>query len=300
MTEIKGKFLFLTGSNKGNFFFIRPKERIVIGRDQTCNISIDDSKTSREHAELTWNGEDLYLTDLKSQNGVILNDKKILQSKLEPNDRFVIGKTIIRFDNIERPPQKTLLPDIKNSENVKKSIGLVPILGVFLVISYILFDSEQTNIKKVETSRNKVSSRSIASSKIKQDIEKRELKEDKEVNRKVGNILRRGLRELREGNYFRAISEFNQGIDLKADDPQSHFYLRKSLDELDKVIQQYNIDAQRSIASLNEKKALVEYCSIIRLLQRYPDDERYKSATENIKKIQEKLDEESEAFCLQE
>lgn len=290
--ECKNKFTFLTGPNKGNFFYLKKKDRLVIGRDDSCNISLRDSNISREHAELVSLKDKVVITDLMSQNGIIVNDIKTLQSDLIDGDKIIVGKHIIKFQ------QEKILSSAE-AEN-KKPVGLVPILAIFLCITWILFDSDEPgSSRKISSIEDKLIK--VQNKKLERKINTRELKENRELNVKINNILKRGLRELREKNYFRAISEFNQALDISPNDAQANFYLRKSLDSLDKVVQQYNIEAQRDIASLKNEKAVISYCAIIRLLHNYSEDERYKSAYKNIEKIEESLGrEKGSTICLQE
>ena len=109
----------------------------------------------------------------------------------------------------------------------------------------------------------------------------------------------RGLREYREGNYFRAIHEFNLALIIAPQDSQAEFYLRKAKEELDNAITSEVQKAQRDESSLKYKSAIVSYCSIIRLLYSAPDDSRYKNAEKKIKDLEVKQGlEEGETSCL--
>ncbi|MDC1174842.1 FHA domain-containing protein [Bacteriovoracaceae bacterium] len=90
----------LTGKNKGISYFIQ-KKRIVLGRSDKADIQVLDTKSSREHAELTLIGNKYVLTDLGSQNGVIINDLKVSQHTLEENDKIIIGSTIFKYNIIK-------------------------------------------------------------------------------------------------------------------------------------------------------------------------------------------------------
>ena len=76
------RLLCLTGKNKGVAYFMTGK-RLVMGRHENCDIQILDTKSSREHAELTRVGDKFVLTDLGSQNGIIVNDLKVNQHTLQ-------------------------------------------------------------------------------------------------------------------------------------------------------------------------------------------------------------------------
>ena len=130
-------------------------------------------------------------------------------------------------------------------------------------------------------------------------LKKRQASEDKVIKERLNAIYQRGLREYREGNYFRAISEFNLALILSPGDAQAEYYLRKTKEELDSSIDSFTAKAQRDEASLKYKSVIISYCSILRLLYTVPNDPRYKNAEKQIKDIEAKLGmEPGETSCL--
>ncbi len=300
--EPKVKITFLTGEKRGQFFYVDKDERITVGRSQNCNITIEDTKISREHAEFVWYDGVLILTDLKSQNGLVVNDKKVLQADLEDGDRIILGRSILKVtyeasQSIEKQfSAEEFNKEKKNPE--KKNKRTLYMAAVVLVICYMLLDDSGPKRSQVVRS---VSRNIDSTSNVIEKIERKERRKSKKLDKKVTIVLQRGLRELREKNYFRAISEFNYALDLKPKDSQANFYLRKAKDELGKAIQRYNFDAKRDIASLKYKKGIVSYCGIIRLLQKYPEDKRYIDAKKNIEELEVSLGyEQGEIICIQE
>lgn len=78
-TEPSGHLLVKAPGNSG----LRTGARLdlepvtVIGRHPRATIRIDDEFVSSEHAQLTWNDNGWWMTDLDSTNGTILNGKEI-------------------------------------------------------------------------------------------------------------------------------------------------------------------------------------------------------------------------------
>jgi hypothetical protein len=70
------------------------RERIVIGRDPSCDVVLPDEQTSRQHAELRRNGLVVVARDLDSTNGVLLNGARITEAVLKTNDVLRIGDWI--------------------------------------------------------------------------------------------------------------------------------------------------------------------------------------------------------------
>lgn len=65
---------------------------ITIGRDEECDIWIDDDMASRYHAELIWEQGRVYLTDHESLNGVVVNGQRIRgTAPVQTNDLIEIG-----------------------------------------------------------------------------------------------------------------------------------------------------------------------------------------------------------------
>lgn len=63
------------GPDTGRTLSIREFDRpYVIGRGAECDLSLNDSDTSRRHVEVMRRGEHLYVRDLGSKNGSMLND----------------------------------------------------------------------------------------------------------------------------------------------------------------------------------------------------------------------------------
>ena len=96
------RLLCLTGGNKGVSYYISGR-RVVLGRSDKVDVQVLDEKASREHAEIVNINGDFILTDLKSQNGTVVEDLKITQHKLSSGDKIIIGATVLKFEifNIE-------------------------------------------------------------------------------------------------------------------------------------------------------------------------------------------------------
>ena len=64
---------------------------MVIGRDQTSDIFIDDLSVSRRHASLSWERGAFVIRDLGSANGTKVNGKACSQATFELGDRVKIA-----------------------------------------------------------------------------------------------------------------------------------------------------------------------------------------------------------------
>ena len=65
---------------------------LIIGRSEACDIYIDDAKMSRQHFVLENDGGELYVMDLQSRNGTMLNGIRInSRHMLHSGDRILAG-----------------------------------------------------------------------------------------------------------------------------------------------------------------------------------------------------------------
>lgn len=80
--------------------------QFVIGRSTDCQLSVDDPLVSRRHARLIVSEEGIYLEDLGSRNGVLLDGKRIDgRVKLGHGDRITVGSqemTVLEASGNER------------------------------------------------------------------------------------------------------------------------------------------------------------------------------------------------------
>ena len=119
-----------------------------------------------------------------------------------------------------------------------------------------------------------------------------------ELVEKLQVRIQRGLREYRERNYFRAISEFNLALMLSPNHGRASFYLRKTKQALDSEVKENFLRARREQDALKYRASIVSNCAIIKLLEGYESDERYKEAEANIKYLEKLLGlEEGETKC---
>ena len=79
-------------------------ERLVVGRDPTCDISFDDGLLSRRHAEFIAAATAVTVRDLGSRNGVFVNGTRRAEQALSPGDVVQIGPLRVRY-LLDREPR---------------------------------------------------------------------------------------------------------------------------------------------------------------------------------------------------
>ena len=81
------------------------KAKYAIGRDDDCDLKIDDDSVSRTHCHLSWVDNDWFVEDLGSMNGTFVNGHRIDRAPLRSDDLIKVGGEIFRFVqdvNVER------------------------------------------------------------------------------------------------------------------------------------------------------------------------------------------------------
>ena len=68
------------------------KTHVVVGRDASCDIRLTDSRVSRCHAYIDFNGHAFVVSDAGSTNGVYLNGQRLVsEAVLKDSDKLDIG-----------------------------------------------------------------------------------------------------------------------------------------------------------------------------------------------------------------
>lgn len=80
----------------GSTFSLRAAEA-VIGRTEENDITIEHRSVSRNHAKVVREGDRVRILDLKSANGVLVNDEDVEAAVLRPGDVVELGRVKLRF-----------------------------------------------------------------------------------------------------------------------------------------------------------------------------------------------------------
>jgi len=75
-------------------------EPIAIGRDPQNEVTLDDRRVSRRHAEIRLRLGRYTLYDLQSTNGTLVNGRRIAEVVLSDEDRITIGgaELVVRLE----------------------------------------------------------------------------------------------------------------------------------------------------------------------------------------------------------
>jgi len=88
------QFVMRSGPNVGQVYPLEAAE-IIIGRDTSSGVSINDAEVSRKHAKLSLQGSAYVIQDLGSTNGTFVNGQRITTTQvLNPGDTVSFGENI--------------------------------------------------------------------------------------------------------------------------------------------------------------------------------------------------------------
>ena len=292
------RLICMTGRNKGLSYFF-DKKRIILGRAGDADIQVLDTQCSRQHAELALIEGNYILTDLGSQNGVIINNKKMARHTLKDDDKIVIGKILFKYNIIHI--EEAALAEFSSDQNLKiqeenhqKEISsqktaagkasrrgpFILILGI-LVLSFLFFEEEPK--KEIKKNEKEINLENLnLDRKISSNFEESVRKEHR-------IMIHRGRRELREKNFFRAIENFNLALIKDPASGEAKFLLKRAKQRLDEFLTSIQKRAENEANQRKYQGALLRWCEIVRHLKDYPEDKRYLLATKNINILSQKL-----------
>jgi predicted component of type VI protein secretion system len=112
------QFVMRSGPNTGKVYPLETPE-IIIGRDATNNIPINDAEVSRKHAKLILQSSAYVIQDLGSTNGTFINGQRITASQvLKPGDKVTLGENIVLMYEVAFDPNATLISSAKAPKTI--------------------------------------------------------------------------------------------------------------------------------------------------------------------------------------
>lgn len=86
--------VLVEGSRRKEF----EKGRVVLGRGRQADFQLEDPNVSRDHAAVYWENGRLFVKDLGSTNGTLLNGRPVTAGPLERGDVITLGATEVRVE----------------------------------------------------------------------------------------------------------------------------------------------------------------------------------------------------------
>lgn len=122
----------LTGPHRGVTFSVAPGQKLLIGRDEGCDVQILDSGVSRQHASITCDSDGRYiLEDLGSGNGTFMDRQSIHRVMLKPGEifevmqhryRFIVEESVASLTQGHRPHEHELVQEIADYRSLRTRV----------------------------------------------------------------------------------------------------------------------------------------------------------------------------------
>ena len=94
-----------------------------VGRSPDCNIVLSDGSVSAHHAYIASERGELFVRDLGSTNGVLVNDRKVAEAALRHGDVLRMGASDIRFLFSYKEGPAQLVLDFLEGDNAGRSLA---------------------------------------------------------------------------------------------------------------------------------------------------------------------------------
>jgi diguanylate cyclase (GGDEF)-like protein len=93
---LEGSLVIIYGPNLGRRYPL-DRRAMELGRDDNNTICIHSDKASRRHARVVERDGQVWIEDLGSTNGTIVNDRKVRQAPLSHGDIVNIGSVLLKY-----------------------------------------------------------------------------------------------------------------------------------------------------------------------------------------------------------
>jgi hypothetical protein len=110
------QFVMRSGPTPGATFSLEG-DQLIIGRDSSSGIAINDAEISRKHARLTFQGGKYVIEDLGSTNGTFVNGQRLASAVvLKSGDVVSLGEQIVlMYETLASDPGATVMSARKSA-----------------------------------------------------------------------------------------------------------------------------------------------------------------------------------------
>ena len=107
------------------------KPIVLLGRQDECDIVLDSRKVSRKHCCLALINQMVFIRDLSSTNGCLVNGRRFREHRLQDGDLITVGQHQMRFagQSGTRRANEQSVADAENhplSDSMTRVAGLMP------------------------------------------------------------------------------------------------------------------------------------------------------------------------------
>ena len=131
----------VSGASAGVEVTLRAGGTVLIGRDPSSDLPVNDPKVSRTHARLTNDGREVSLRDLQSSNGTMVNGRPITNATLRQGDTIRVGDSELSLREAGAPAAGQAgdaPPPIPPQPSSSSNQGLIfGVIGAIVLIAVI-------------------------------------------------------------------------------------------------------------------------------------------------------------------
>ena len=120
------------------------KDKTGIGREGDNDIVLEDGAVSKHHAMILHKRHEYRLFDLKSTNGIKVNDEYVQKCVLNDGDRVEVGNTKFIFSKPAGLPG--------NRTSIVRMIAVFMSIAAILIVWYVTSPKPESNVEKENSS----------------------------------------------------------------------------------------------------------------------------------------------------
>lgn len=293
------RLIAVRGALRGQCFCLSG-DNVVVGRDASADIRIEDTKVSRKHAEIRWRGQFYEVVDLGSSNGILVNKAKVMSAPLKPGDYLAVGVNIFEVlaAGAVPKPKSGVSADPASIEEQKKVQRSRMLVGIGLML--LLMFAFSANEDGVQTLRERAllpPTEDEAVTKPKKRFKDKELEKVLKdfmpmsigagtPQRKQAEVFyRQGMREVRYKNYRRAMGAFETALTIDPTFETARVHQRVAKVEFEREIDLLYRRAVEDRKALRYKSSCLNLKDVLNALVADQKNEVYKKADEDLKKL---------------
>jgi predicted component of type VI protein secretion system len=121
------QFVMRSGPTPGATFALEG-DQLLIGRDSSSAVAINDAEISRKHARLTFQGGKYVIEDLGSTNGTFVNGQRLVSAVvLKTGDVVSFGEQIVlMYEALSSDPGETMISARKSPQRQTSAPSPMP------------------------------------------------------------------------------------------------------------------------------------------------------------------------------
>lgn len=91
------RLVILNGERRGQTFSLQVGQSFVVGRSQRADFVLDDVSVSKQHVQITPEGQGFVVEDMGSANGIEVNGTETRRAVLRQGDRVTVGQYVLQY-----------------------------------------------------------------------------------------------------------------------------------------------------------------------------------------------------------